>query len=63
MPRDVFIRDPDGHVVLQAWVSFAGRDESMLTRGELDRALTWEELRQLELAAKEHEAERTRLTG
>lgn len=45
MPRDVFWHDPDGNVVMQAWVSFVDIDESKLTREELDVHLTWEEVK------------------
>ena len=47
MPRDRFLYDPDGNVILQAWVSFPGRDEAAMTREELDRTLTWEQVEEL----------------
>ena len=42
MPRDVFTFGPDGKLLMQAWVTFLGRDESTLTREELDIHLTEE---------------------
>ena len=43
MPRDVFWYSPDGEVVLQAWVSFVGREEDTIPYEELHRHATPEQ--------------------
>lgn len=41
--RDTFIRTPDGEIILQAWVSFIGRDEASLTYEDLNHTVSFEE--------------------